>query len=91
MKIVGENAEADVSRKGLSIEVAVESQVLYVIRDNIAEKNSPLFSAPTRGVAVRQFNEMVEKVPSRKPGDFCLLLYRDIQGEPMLMEVLDEK
>lgn len=59
----------------------LENQVLYVIRDNVAERCSPVQSAPTVEVAKRQLRILISKTPSVEPGDFSLLLYEILSSD----------
>ena len=58
----------------------LDNQVLYVIRDNVAERCSPIQSAPTVEVAKRQVRLLIEKTPSVEAGDFGLYLFEVVSS-----------
>lgn len=58
----------------------LDMQVLYVIKDNVAERFSPIQSAPTVGVAKRQFKMLLEKTPNLEEGDFSLLIFQHVDS-----------
>lgn len=46
---------------------------LYVVKDKVANDYGPSFEAKTDGVAMRQYEEMLEKQPNIDKEDFQLI------------------
>ena len=45
---------------------------VYVIFDSVAQEAGPLFEAPNSGVAIRNFRNLMEKVPGYQRSDYRL-------------------
>ena len=74
--------------KGMNL--SLDNQVLYVIRDNVADRCSPIQSAPTIEVAKRQLRLLIEKTPSVESGDFSLLLCHIVScAEPCVLQEIN--
>jgi hypothetical protein len=61
--------------------IKLDSQILYFIRDNVADRCSPIQSAPTIEVAKRQMRLLIEKTPSVEKGDFSLMLFQVVSSD----------
>lgn len=45
---------------------------LYVIFDRVAEESGPVFEAVNKGIAIRNFRNLLEKVPDYQRQDYRL-------------------
>jgi len=56
---------------------------VYVIFDRVAEESGPLFEAVNDGIALRNFKNVLENVPSYQRGDYRLFKVGEYTNKPI--------
>lgn len=62
---------------------------LYVIYDRVAEESGPCFDAVNRGIALRNFRNLMEKVPGYQKADYRLYQVAHYDARTMKIEAVD--
>lgn len=63
-------------------------KLLYVIYDRTAEEAGPLFEAPNDGVALRNYRNVMDKVPGYQRADYRLYKLGSLDEHTMAMTVV---
>lgn len=62
---------------------------IFTVYDRVAAEGGPPFTAKNEGVALRQYDKLLEQYPNMNPGDFRLYRIANWDSEDMKVYSLD--